>query len=155
MIRRAMIAAAVGMALLVPPASAADVPAGRGPRAQARMDAATVESGNRRVQILSEVCRTPSRLRRCEPMSSALRRALERAIDRPITWVDERVVNGPEFWVFAPVEFDHGTATSEYAWWDRGTDGCRGGITYDWERSSGTWSTTTGIGWGACSARAS
>ena len=116
------------------------------------MDAQTAESGTGRVQVLNELCDVPSRLRGCTPISGTFQRALERAIDRPITWVSHRHVDGPEFWVFAPVEFHSGQATSEYAWWDPGTVGCRGGITYDWERTSGAWATVGGIGWAACSA---
>jgi hypothetical protein len=115
------------------------------------MDAATAERGTTRVQILNELCETPSRMRHCAPMSSALQRALEGAIDRPILWVSERKVNGPEFWVFAPIAYGSGEATSEYAWWEPG-DLCRGGTQYDWERRSSGWSTVSGIGWAACSA---
>jgi hypothetical protein len=116
------------------------------------MDAVTAESGTRPVQILNQLCEVPSRLRRCAPISSTMRRALEQAIDRPITWVAHRRVDGPQFWVFAPIAYDSAGATSEYAWWDPGAFGCRGGIRYDWERTSGAWATVGGIGWAACPA---
>jgi hypothetical protein len=157
MITRSVVAGLVAALLLATPAVAAEAPRGRGPNAQARMDAVTAESGSGRVQILNETCRTPSRLRGCTPMSPALQRALDAAIDRRITWVTSRDVDGPEFWVFAPIEFEAGTATSEYAWWESGAtagSGCRGGITYDWSRRAGAWVTTSGIGWAACSAQA-
>ena len=150
MFTRPLVAACVAAVCLAAPAFAADAPHGRGPRAQALMDAQTVESGTGRVQILNELCEVPSALRRCTPITATLRRALEQAIVRPISWVSHRHVDGPEFWVLAPVEFHDGEATSEYAWWD--PLGCRGGISYRWARRSGRWVTTTGIGWAACSA---
>ena len=155
MIKRSFAVGLVTAVLLATPAAAAEAPRGRGPNAQARMDAVTAESGSGRVQILNETCQVPSRLRHCEPMSPALQRALEDAINRPITWVAYRDVDGPEFWVFATIEFEAGGATSSYVWWDTGataTSGCRGGITYNWKRRAGAWVTTSGIGWAACSA---
>ena len=119
------------------------------------MDAVTAESGSGPVQILNQLCETPSRVRGCAPISATLRRALEQAIDRPITWVGHRHVDGPQFWVFAPIAYDSVGATSEYAWWDPGALGCRGGIRYDWKRISGAWATVSGIGWAACTATAS
>jgi hypothetical protein len=150
MLTRSLIAGSLAVALLAAPALGAEVPHGYGPRAQAIMDAETAESGTTRVQVLNQLCESPSRLRGCTPISATLGRALERAIDRPITWVAQRRTNGPQFWVFAPVAFESGRATSEYAWWDPGTLGCRGGITYNWERHSGVWATVSGIGWAAC-----
>ena len=147
-----MVAGLAMAGLLASPVLAADAPHGRGPTAQARMDAATAEGGTTRVQILDQLCERPSSVRRCAPMSSALQRALEQAIDRPILWVSERRVNGPEFWVFAPIAYDSGGATSEYAWREPGEFGCRGGIEYIWERRSGGWTTVGGIGWAACPA---
>jgi len=156
MIKRSVVAGLVTALLLATPAVAAEALRGRGPNAQARMDAVTAESGSRRIQVLNETCRTPSRLRGCAPMSRALQRALEAALDRPLTWVAQRDVDGPEFWVFAPIEYEAGGATSEYAWWETGataTSGCRGGITYDWKHRAGAWVTTSGLGWAACSAQ--
>jgi hypothetical protein len=154
MIARPLIAACVVVACLAAPALAAEAPRGRGPVTQAAMDAATAERGGAGVQILKQLCEVPARRKACTPITATLQRALERAIDRPITWVAHRHVDGPQFWVFAPVEFEAGRATSEYAWWDTGTLGCRGGITYRWERTSGAWVTTTGLGWAACSGSA-
>jgi len=148
--RRSIVAGLAAVGLLTSPVLAAEAPPGRGSKAQARMDAATAPSGSRPVQILNELCGNPSGLRRCAPISSTLQRALEQAIDRPITWVAHRDVNGPQFWVFAPIAYDSVGATSESAWWDPGTFGCRGGTQYDWERRSGAWSTVSGIGWAAC-----
>jgi len=151
MFLRALAGAALAVALVAAPASAVSIH-GRGPGAQAALDATVVGRGRERVQVLTRLCTDPARIRRCGAFSQPLRRAIQSAFDRPITWVDERRTRGPEFWVFAPVSFGHGAATASYAWWDPGTFACRGGASMLFERQRGAWSGTEGFGWGACPA---
>jgi hypothetical protein len=152
MITRAVVVALTLVGLLASPALAAEAPRGRGPTAQAMMDAGTVWSGSGPVQVLNELCENPSSVRRCSPISPALQSALEQAIDQPITWVDARHRNGPQFWVFAPVGYEGDQATSEYAWWDPGTLGCFGGGGVTWERRQGSWNAFSAFGWVGCPA---
>jgi hypothetical protein len=151
MFLRAFAVAGLAVALVAGPASAAGIH-GRGPGAQAALDAMLVGRGNERVQVLTRLCADPERVRQCVALSHSLRRAIENAVDRRITWVDERRTRGPVFWVFAPVEFGHGVATASYAWWDGGAFACRGGSDLLFEQQRGGWSGTEGFGWGACPA---
>jgi hypothetical protein len=116
------------------------------------MDAALLQKGTGPVQVLSELCENPPRLRRCSPISSVLQRALEQVIARRITWVTHRRVNGSQFWVFAPVAFHRDRASSEYAWWDPGDLGCYGGTALSWDRYRGAWSAVAGASWIGCAA---
>ena len=149
---RALVAAGLAVALVAGPASAADIH-GRGPGAQAAIDAMLIlGGGSLRVQVLTQLCADPVRIRRCVPFPRSLQRAIESAVDRPITWVDARRVRGPAFWVFAPVAFDGGSATASLAWWDPGAFACRGGSTLRFVRASGTWRPVEGTGWEGCPA---
>jgi hypothetical protein len=152
MILRALAVAGLAVALVAGPASAADIH-GRGPGAQAAMDAMLIlGGGSHRVQVLTQLCADPVRIRRCVPFPGSLQRAIERAVDRPITWVDARRAGGPAFWVFAPVAFDGGSATTSLAWWDPGALACRGGSTLRFAHSHGAWQPVEGTGWVGCPA---
>ena len=152
MFLRALAVASLTAALVAGPASAADIH-GRGPGAQASMDAMLIlGGGTQRVQVLTQLCADPVRIRRCVPFPGSLQRAIERAVDRPITWVDARLVRGPAFWVFAPIAFERGSATASLAWWDPGAFGCRGGSTLRFTHSHGAWRPVEGTGWAGCPA---
>jgi hypothetical protein len=152
MLLRTLAAAGLAAALVAGPASAADIH-GRGPGAQAEMDAMLIlGGGSHRVQVLTQLCADPVRIRRCVPFPRSLQRAIEGVVDRPITWVDARRVRGPAFWVFAPVAFDGGAATASLARWDRGALACRGGSTLRFARDHGTWRPVAGTGWEGCPA---
>jgi len=152
MFLRALAAASLALALVAGPASAADIH-GRGPGAQAAMDAMLIlGGGTQRVQVLTQLCADPVRIRRCVSFPGSRQRAIERAVDRPITWVDARRVRGPAFWVFAPVAFDGGSASASLAWWDPGAFACRGGSTLRFVRIHGTWQAVEGTGWAGCPA---
>jgi len=146
MFKRACLGVCLSLILLAGQASAAAIH-GKGPRTQAAMDAQVVESGTDRVQVLTQLCTKPSRITGCSPISHPLRRAIEQAIARPITWVANRPADRPEFWVFAPVEFGRGTAVAEYAWWKPNASACRGGGEVHFERDHGAWRSVLGIGW--------
>ena len=152
MLLRTLAAAGLAAALVAGPASAADIH-GRGPGAQAEMDAMLIlGGGSHRVQVLTQLCADPVRIRRCVPFPRSLQRAIEGVVDRPITWVDARRVRGPAFWVFAPVVFDGDAATASLAWWDPGALACRGGSTLRFARDHGTWRPVAGTGWEGCPA---
>ena len=149
---RALVAAGLAVALVTGPASAADIH-GRGPGAQAEMDAMLIlGDGSHRVQVLTQLCADPVRVRRCVPFPRSLQRAIEGAVDRPITWVDARRVRGPAFWVFAPVAFDSGFASASLAWRDPGAFACRGGSTLRFARDHGAWRPVEGSGSEGCPA---
>lgn len=86
---------------------------GRGVRAQAALDAELVQSSEP-VQVLTRLCTRPSRLRGCSPISDRMHSALESALAAPITWVDRKEVGGSLFLAFAPVEFAHHEAVTEW-----------------------------------------
>ena len=65
MFLRALAVASLTVALVAGPASAADIH-GRGPGAQASMDAMLIlGGGTQRVQVLTQLCADPVRIRRC------------------------------------------------------------------------------------------
>jgi len=105
-----------------------------------------------RVQVLTQLCTDPDRIRHCTSFPVELRRAIEDVMDRPITWVDARRDRGPQFWVFAPAVFDGERASASMAWWDRGafTFGCRGGADLAFRRIRGAWSAVEGTAWTGC-----
>jgi len=148
---RALAGTILVLALLAGPASATGIH-GRGPRAEAAIDS-TLPFGDRaqRVQVLTQLCANPQRIARCSAMPRQLRRALERAIEQPITWVDARRVRGPVFWVFAPVAFDRHAASGAMAWWDPG-NACRGGTEQGFSLQQGSWRLTQGTAWEGCPA---
>ena len=151
MLVRAFAVAGLAVALVAGHASAAGIH-GRGPGAQASLDAMVVGRGSKPVQVLTRLCTDPARVRHCVAFPQPLRRAIEGAVDRPMTWVEERRIRGPVFWVMAPVEFGRGVATASFAWWDPGRLACRGGAELLFERAHGAWSGIEGFGWGACPA---
>ena len=91
------------------------------------MLAAAANSGTHPVQVLNELCVNPARERGCTPMKARLERALEGAIDAPITWVSQRKPHGGQFWVFAPVRFGDNPVRSKVAWRDPGSTDATGG----------------------------
>ncbi|MEP6759188.1 MAG: hypothetical protein ABJB55_08335 [Actinomycetota bacterium] len=152
MFLRALAVAGVAVALVAGSASAAGIH-GRGPRAEAGIDSMLLfVDGSQRVQVLTELCTNPVRITHCSAIPRVLRRAIEHVVDRPITWVNERSVRGPVFWVFAPVAFDRARASASFAWWDPGAFACRGGSELRFTRTHGGWSATEGTAWEGCSA---
>jgi len=149
---RAIVIAGLITAVVAGPASATAIH-GRGPGAQAAMDGMLVfGGGGGRVQVLAQLCADPERVRRCTAFPRSLQHAIERSIDRRITWVDDRRVRGPVFWVFAPVTLGLDTAHAAMAWWDPGTFACRGGAELRFSRSHGAWNPTQGTAWEGCPA---
>jgi hypothetical protein len=149
---RALAGTVLILALIVSPASATAIH-GRGPGAEASMDATLIFAGaGHRVQVLTQLCENPDRIRRCSSFPLRLRGAIEDAMDRPITWVDDRRVRGPDFWVFAPVAFARDSASARMAWWASGAlvFGCRGGANLTFRRIHGAWSPVGGTGWEGC-----
>ena len=143
------------LALLAVPAHAAADAHGRGPGARATMLEATApDDGRAPVQVLDQLCENATHVRRCTPMARSLRTALDRAIDRPVTWVSARRPRGPEFWVFEPVDLRGLDGTSTMTWRDPGRFACFGGTTLTWRFAHGTWTATGGLGWAACPAGA-
>ncbi len=145
---RACVAACLSMLLLT---SAADATAihGRGPRAEAWMYAQLAGRGHQRVQVLTRLCVEPSRIRHCFTLPQQLRRAIERALDRPVTWVDARRNHGPKFLVFAPIALGRDTARASFAWWDPDAYACRGGTQLNFANDHGAWrvSLVGSLGW--------
>jgi hypothetical protein len=149
---RALAVAGVMVSLVAGPASATAIH-GRGPGAEASMDSKLIFTGpGQRVQVLTQLCARPDRITRCSAFPQPLRRAIERVMDRPITWVDERRVRGPQFWVLAPVMFGQESASASMAWWDPGRFSCRGGASLRFERHRGAWSPVEGTAWEGCPA---
>jgi len=117
------------------------------------MDSMLIFTGaGQRVQVLTQLCANPDRITRCSAFPLQLRRAIERAMDRPITWVDERRVRGPEFWVLAPTMFGQEGASASMAWWGSGAFACRGGANLRFERNAGAWNPVEGTAWEGCPA---
>jgi hypothetical protein len=154
MLTRSIVAAAVAVGLLASPAFAATAPHGRGPNAQAAMIAQTAGSSKNPVQVLNQLCDNPNRQRGCTPIKANMRRALEAAIEAPITWVSERRHNGEQFWVLGTVRFSGSQASTIASWRDPGRYGCFGWTSLGWERRHGAWSATSGIAAEGCPAGA-
>jgi len=151
-LKRSILAASIVVGLLASPAFAAVAPHGRGPKAQAAMIARTAGSSKQPVQVLNQLCENPTRQRRCAPIGPSLRRALEHAIDAPITWVGHRRHGLGQYWVLGTVRFDRSPVTTTVAWRDAGRDGCNGWTRWSWERVHGAWSALQGISAVGCSA---
>jgi hypothetical protein len=147
-------AAVLGLALvaaLTPPAIAGPVH-GRGPHAEAAFYAGILDQGHARIQILDELCANPARERRCTPIRPALERAVTRAVDRPIVWVDTAERGRGVYWVLGPVRFQSGTAKLRWAWRDLRPFGCFGGGSLSYQRERGAWRLVLGIEYEGCSA---
>jgi hypothetical protein len=82
-----------------------------------------------------------------------LQRALEQALDAPITWVDHRHHHGGQFWVLGTLAFNGTQVTTKVAWRDPGTLGCFGWTRLSWKRHHGAWSVFEGISAEGCAAR--
>ena len=149
---RIFLTSLIAIGLLASPALATGAPHGRGPKAQAAMLAETAGASNHPVQVLNQICDNPNTQRGCVPIKASLRRALERALDAPITWVDHRRQHGGQFWVLGTLRFDRTQVTTKVAWRDPGTFGCFGWTRLSWERQHGAWSVFQGISAEGCSA---
>jgi hypothetical protein len=124
---------------------------GRGIRAAAALDARVLDTGRRPIQILDRLCRIPETRRACTPAGTAFRRAVSRAVDRPIVWVHHRRPRAGTFWVLAPIRWSPKTASLRYAWDDPGAGGCFGGGQLRYTRERGAWKLTWGIAYEGCS----
>jgi hypothetical protein len=151
MAKRILLLALCGVLLLPAAAHAATGLHGRSLRTQAALDAQQWDPAAR-VQVLTSLCTRPSKLHGCVPMTDRMRGALQDALVSPITWVDRRMVRGPDFLVFAPVVFDGAEAKAEVAYWEPGASGCVGGFVTKYQRQHGVWTWHTQLGWAACSA---
>jgi hypothetical protein len=149
---RVLLASLISVGLLASPALAATAPHGRGPKAQATMFAETVAIPNHPVQVLNQICDNPNTQRGCVPIKANLRRALEQAIDAPITWVDERRHHAGQFWVLGAVLFNGTRVTTKAAWRDPGRLGCFGWNQLSWRHHHGAWSVFQGISAEGCPA---
>jgi len=149
-----VVAGFVALTLSAAPVWAAASPAvrGKGLHAEAGFYARVVGDGPARIQILDQLCRNPDQQRRCTPIKPALERAIDRLVDRPITWVATPRKHGGSFWVLAPVRFGADRATVRWAWRDLRPFGCFGGGTLTYGRDGGTWKLTTGIEFEGCPA---
>ena len=124
---------------------------GRGIRAEAALDARVLDAGRRPIQILDRLCRTPETRQGCTPAGTALRRAISRAVDRPIAWVHHRRPQAGTLWVLAPIRWTPETASLRYAWDEPGSGGCFGGGQLRYARERGSWKLTWGIAYEGCS----
>jgi hypothetical protein len=127
---------------------------GRSPRTQAQMyDATIVFERHAPAQILNRSCARPSSVKDCELLSKPLRRALEAVLDRRITWVSHRPIDGPTFVVLAPIEWSTGEATASYAWRDTHKFSCFGGGSMSFKHDHGSWTAVLGSEYIGCPAR--
>jgi len=124
---------------------------GRGIRAEAALDARVLDTGGRPIQILDRLCRNPAIRQGCVPARAALRRAVSRAVDRPIAWVHHRRPHAGTLWVLAPVRWTPKKASLRYAWDEPGAGGCFGGGQLTYGRDRGSWKLTFGIAYEGCS----
>jgi len=124
---------------------------GRGIRAEAALDARVLDAGRRPIQILDRLCRTPETRQGCTPAGTALRRAISRAVDRPVAWVHHRRPQAGTLWVLAPIRWTPETASLRYAWDEPGSGGCFGGGQLKYARERGSWKLTWGIAYEGCS----
>ena len=145
--------AGLAFALLVSLApAAAAAPQAEGTNAKASMYAQVLDSGNRRIQVLREMCANPSEQHGCAPLRHHLRRAIKHAVERPILWVDQRRRHAGVFWVLGPVRFEDGRASIRSAWREQGTHGCFGSNVdrFRWTEANNEWNHTGGSGSVGC-----
>ncbi len=76
-------------------------------------------------QILDQLCPKPNSELRCEPVSNALRRAIDDTVSVSFRWVHREQPDGGHFWTLAPVVRDGGDATFLYRVEKPGSN-CRG-----------------------------
>ena len=69
---------------------------------RAEMYARAIDYGTP-VQVLNRLCPRPGHEHGCEPVSNALRRAIDDTVTAPITWVGHKPRNGGDFWALAPL----------------------------------------------------
>jgi len=151
---RVVVTSLIVVGLLASPALAADAPHGRGPVAQAAMIAETAGRPKQPVQVLNQLCDNPITQHGCEPLKANMRRALERAIDAPITWVAHRRRHAGQFWVLGTVRFNGSEAHTGVSWRDPGAYRCFGWTKLSWRRNRGTWSMYQGVSAEGCTAAA-
>jgi hypothetical protein len=151
-LKRSILTAALAVGLLASPAVGATAPHGRGPNAQAAMIAQTAGNSKKPVQVLNQLCDNPNTQHGCVPIKASMRRALERAIHAPITWVSERRHNGEQFWVLGSVRFDRSPVSTMVSWRDPGRYGCSGWTRLGWQRQRGAWTVFQGISAEGCQA---
>ena len=152
MLKRSILTAALAVGVLASPALAATAPHGRGPNAEAAMIAQMAGSSKQPVQVLNQLCDNANAQHGCVPIKANMRRALERAIHAPVTWVSERRHNGERFWVLGTVRFDRSPVSTMVSWRDPGRYGCSGWTRLSWQRHRGAWSVFQGIAAEGCSA---
>jgi hypothetical protein len=149
-LKRSILASALAVGLLASPAFAASAPHGRGPNAQAAMIAHTAGSSHQPVQVLNRLCDNPNTQHGCVPIKPNIQRALEQAIDAPLTWVSHEQHHAGQFWVLGKVRFNGSKARTMVSWDDPGLFGCFGWTRLGWERHRGAWSVTSGIAAEGC-----
>jgi hypothetical protein len=101
---------------------------------RAGMYATALPSG-RPLQILDRLCARLLGRSGCEPVSNALRRAIDDAVAGRIRWVRRRQPHGGQFWAFSPVVRDGRRATFGFRWGPTGGCSGRGQATFrrvDW-----------------------
>jgi hypothetical protein len=124
---------------------------GRGIRSEAALYARVLDTGGRPIQILDRLCRIPETRQGCTSAGATLRRAISRAVDRPIAWVHHRRSDAGTLWVLAPIKWTPKTASLRYAWDEPGSGGCFGGGQLRYTRERGSWKLTWGIAYEGCS----
>jgi len=156
MVRPVRIAAIAVCLVLIGAAAASAAPGGsdihgRGIRSEAALYARVLDTGRRPIQILDQLCRIPETRHGCTTAGTAFRRAVSRAVDRPIAWVHHRRAHGGTLWVLAPIRWTPKTASLRYAWDEPGSGGCFGGGQLRYTRERGSWELTWGIAYEGCS----
>ena len=62
-------------------------------------------------QVFDQLCPKPNSGVGCEPVSNALRRAIDNAVTVDFSWVHREQPDGGHFWTLAPVVRDEGDAS--------------------------------------------
>jgi hypothetical protein len=112
-----------------------------------------VEYPDRPFQVLDQLCPKPNSELRCEPVSNALRRAIDDTVTVSFRWVHREQPDGGHFWTLAPVVRDGGDATYLYRVEKPGSN-CRGHGELRFRRIDWTgWVWEGGTGQVTCSVR--
>ena len=133
---------------LAPAATAA--PQAEGRNAKAAVYAQVLDTGNRRIQVLRQTCTDPSDEHGCLPIRLHLRRAITRAVERPILWVGERHRHAGVFWVLGPVRFGDERSVDPLSLARTGTMGCFGSNVDRFRWTNDAWNHTGGSGSAGC-----
>jgi hypothetical protein len=143
--------ACLALALLVTLAPAVTAaPQAEGTSAKASLYSQVLDTGNRRIQVLRQTCTNPAEQHGCLPLRRHLRRAIKRAVDRPILWVAERRRHAGVFWVLGPVRFGDDRASIRSSWREPGTSGCFGRNKDRFRWTNDAWNHTGGSGSVGC-----